>query len=130
MTTAEATRAATASPAAALLDRSLVFVTGKGGAGKTTVAAALGLAAAARGCRTMVCDLAGSGQLARAFGTRAAAAGATAIGECLWSLSVDPQRALEEWLRRQPGGAAAVAVLTRSSAFEHFVAAAPAPRSS
>ena len=43
----------------------------------------------------------------------------------LWSLSVDPQEALEEWLRRQPGGAAAVAVLTRSEAFAHFVAAAP-----
>jgi hypothetical protein len=125
MTTAEATRAASASPASALLDRSLVFVTGKGGAGKTTVAAALGLASAARGRRTVVCDVAGSGRLRRAFGKESAAAGATPIAEGLWSLSIDPQDALEEWLRRQPGGAAAVAVLTRSQSFAHFVAAAP-----
>jgi len=35
-----------------LLDRTLLYVTGKGGVGKTTVAASLGLAAAARGRRT------------------------------------------------------------------------------
>ena len=128
MTTAEAVRES-AAPAPGivpeLLERSLLFVTGKGGAGKTTVAAALGLAAAARGRLTVVCDLAGSHQLAGAFGRPAASHEAVALGAGLWSLSVEPQEALEEWLRRQPGGAAAVAVLTRSSVFEHFVAAAP-----
>src|SRR3954462_15124449 len=37
---------------ALLRDRSLLYVTGKGGVGKTTVAAALGLAAARTGRRT------------------------------------------------------------------------------
>ena len=45
-------------PVAALLDKRLVFVTGKGGVGKTTVAAALGLAAARRGKRVVLCEVA------------------------------------------------------------------------
>jgi len=44
-----------------------VYVTGKGGSGKTTISGALGLAAAALGRRTIVCDLAGGHNLARAF---------------------------------------------------------------
>ena len=109
----------------ALLDKALVYVTGKGGAGKTSVAAALGLAAAARGRRALVCDLAGSNQLARAFGWSPDARGELRLTERMSSISVDPQEALEQWLRRQPGGAAAVTVLKRSHAFGHFIAAAP-----
>src|SRR4051812_40112840 len=50
-----------ASPArmAALLDKQLVFVTGKGGVGKSTVATALGLLAARRGKRTIIAEVAG-----------------------------------------------------------------------
>ena len=40
-----------------MLERKLVVVTGKGGVGKTTIAAALGLAAAERGLRTIVVEL-------------------------------------------------------------------------
>src|SRR6266576_380370 len=43
---------------AGLLDKHLIYVTGKGGVGKTTVSAALGLAAAAAGRRTIVCEVA------------------------------------------------------------------------
>ena len=71
----------------------------------------------------MICDLAGSEQLARAYGTDDAEE--APLAERLSALSVDPQLALQEWMRRQPGGAAAVAVLTRSRAFAHFMAAAP-----
>jgi anion-transporting ArsA/GET3 family ATPase len=42
---------------APLLDRELLFVTGKGGVGKTTVAASLGLFAARQGKRTLVCEV-------------------------------------------------------------------------
>ncbi|MEA3020870.1 MAG: hypothetical protein QOI47_2394 [Actinomycetota bacterium] len=48
----------------ALLDRRLLFVTGKGGVGKTTVAAALGLLAAREGRRTLVCEVDAKGNLA------------------------------------------------------------------
>jgi CO dehydrogenase nickel-insertion accessory protein CooC1 len=52
----------------ALLAKPLVFVTGKGGAGKTTVAAVLGVAAASSGLRSIVCELGGAQQLPDAFG--------------------------------------------------------------
>jgi anion-transporting ArsA/GET3 family ATPase len=109
--TARATqRAATG----ALLEKDLVYVTGKGGAGKTTVAAALGRAAAASGRRTIVCDVTGGGRPA-----------AIRLAENLWSFSVDPHAALIEWMRTQPGGALAAPLLGRSTAFTHFVDAAP-----
>src|SRR5256885_564333 len=41
-----------------LLDKRLIFVTGKGGVGKSTVAVALGVVAARRGLRTIVAEVA------------------------------------------------------------------------
>jgi hypothetical protein len=108
-----------------MLDRALVYVSGKGGAGKTTVAAALGLAATARGRRVLLCELEGRPQLPAAYGVRHAGHEPVRLTGDLWFVSIDPQRALEEWLRRQPGGALVAGVLTRSAAFGHFVAAAP-----
>ncbi len=99
-----------------LLARDLVVVTGKGGAGKTTVAAALALAAARRGREVLVCELAGQARLAHILG------GAPPAGVS-W-VTIDPQAALEEWLRRQVG-AGPVRVLRHSPAFHYFVAAAP-----
>jgi anion-transporting ArsA/GET3 family ATPase len=106
-----------------LLDRHLIYVTGKGGVGKTTVSAALGLAAAARGRRAIVCELAEQHHMSKLF----AAVGSdreVRLADDLYAISVDPQAALEEWLGRQVGGAA-LKVLTRSHAFQYFVAAAP-----
>ncbi|MGH9296534.1 MAG: ArsA-related P-loop ATPase, partial [Acidimicrobiales bacterium] len=50
-----------------LLSRRLLFVTGKGGVGKTTVAASLGLLAAEQGKRTLVCEVEPKGDLSVAY---------------------------------------------------------------
>jgi anion-transporting ArsA/GET3 family ATPase len=117
---------ATTSPP--VLGRQLVFVTGKGGVGKTTVAAALGLAAAARGRQAIVCELGGQAHLARTFG-RTPPAGGTELrlAPRLSSLSIDPDAALMEWIARNVGRPAA-ALLGRSHAFGYLVAAAPGAR--
>jgi anion-transporting ArsA/GET3 family ATPase len=50
-----------------LLARRLLFVTGKGGVGKTTVAAALAQLAAHRGAKVLVCEMDAKGSLAGAY---------------------------------------------------------------
>jgi len=108
-----------------LLERTLLYVTGKGGVGKTTVAAALGLAAAARGRRTIVCEVAEQDRVSRAFAREGVRREAEVeLAENLWAISIDPNEALKEWLGRQLGGPA-LRLIIGSSAFQHFVAAAP-----
>jgi anion-transporting ArsA/GET3 family ATPase len=51
----------------ALLDRRLLVVTGKGGVGKTSVAAGLALLGAEQGKRTLACEIDAKGDLADAF---------------------------------------------------------------
>jgi anion-transporting ArsA/GET3 family ATPase len=109
----------------ALLDRTLLYVTGKGGVGKTTVAASLGLAAAARGRRTIVCEVAEQDRVSRAFAREGVQREQEVeLSENLWAITIDPNAALREWLGRQLGGPA-LRLITGSSAFQHFVAAAP-----
>ena len=110
---------------ASLLDRPLIYVTGKGGVGKTTVAAAIGMAAAKAGKRTIVCEVAEQDRMSRAFSREGVGhEEESELAENLWATSISPQRALEEWLGRQVGGRF-VKTLTHSSAFQYFVAAAP-----
>jgi anion-transporting ArsA/GET3 family ATPase len=106
-----------------LLDRHLIYVTGKGGVGKTTVAASLGLAAAARGRRTIICEVGEQHHMTTVL-ANVDAEHEEEIADGLFAISVDPQHALEEYLGRQVGGAA-LKVLLRSQAFQYFVAAAP-----
>src|SRR3954466_14322392 len=112
-----------------LLDKALLYVTGKGGVGKTTVSAALGLAAAAAGRRTIVCEVAAQERVSRAFQREGVEREVEVqLAENLWAITIDPNLALQEWLSKQLGGGAPVRLMARSSAFQYFVAAAPGAR--
>ena len=111
---------------ALLQERRLVYVTGKGGVGKTTVAAALGLAAAEAGRRTIVCEVAEQDRVSRAFRREGVTAETEVqLADNLWAITIDPTKALQEWLAKQLGGGAPLRLMTRSHAFQYFVAAAP-----
>jgi anion-transporting ArsA/GET3 family ATPase len=107
---------------ASLLERKLLVVTGKGGTGKTTVACALGLIAARRGLRTIVAEVGEQHRLAALFGVEGGEE--VQLEESLWSTSIDPGRAMIEWLGAI-GGRLPARVLAASSTFQYFAAAAP-----
>src|SRR3954454_22949262 len=114
-------------PVPLLFDKRLVVVTGKGGVGRTTVAAALGLAAARQGKRTMVAEVAQQERMSRAFRREGVGYSETELADNFWAMSVDPQHALDEYLTQQVGGALGN-VLFHNRIFEYFVAAAPGVR--
>jgi anion-transporting ArsA/GET3 family ATPase len=108
-----------------ILDRQLVVVMGKGGTGKTTIAAAAGLAAARRGRRTVVVEVAEQQRLLGLFGESARGHEEVQLERNLFGLSVDPRRAMEEWLRHQLHSGALAGLLGGSRLFQLLTAAAP-----
>lgn len=109
-----------------LWERRLRFVLGKGGAGKSTVSAALGLAEARAGKRVLVCEVAGQHRIARLFRVpEALEEQAVELAPGLSVVSIDPERATEEYLAGQLKVRPVVEMLTRSKAFHTFAAAAP-----
>jgi anion-transporting ArsA/GET3 family ATPase len=123
---------------ASLLEHKLIVVTGKGGAGKSTIAAALGLLGARGGLRTIVVEVGQQDQLARFYsdpasqpdqrdsttGAPQAAGTEIELGPNLWSLSLDPELDLIDWMR-DLGGRLSARVLASSSSFQYLAAAAP-----
>jgi len=112
-----------------LLERRLAVVLGKGGVGRTTVATALGLAAARHGRRALVVEVAGESRLPRLFGTEPRAEGAEIpLLPGLTSLSIHPQRVLEEYLVLTLKVRALAERLADSRAIGYLTAAAPGLR--
>ncbi|MCL2396116.1 MAG: AAA family ATPase [Acidimicrobiaceae bacterium] len=127
-----------------LLDRRLIFVTGKGGVGKTTVASALALLAAERGSRTLLCEVDAKGNVADFFDTGRTGpdqatpdqAGPSArlgfaereVLPNLWAMSMDTEASLQQYLRLQlkMGFVTRVGPLARM--FDFVASAAPGVR--
>jgi anion-transporting ArsA/GET3 family ATPase len=108
-----------------LLDRKLLFVTGKGGVGKTTLAAAIATHAAESGRRVIVAEVGAQSRLAEMFGHEPPTDGVPIVLEPgLSSMTVDPDQALLEWLQTL-GGRISGKILASSGTFQYFAAAAP-----
>jgi anion-transporting ArsA/GET3 family ATPase len=113
-------------PVSQLLDKRLLFVTGKGGVGKSTVAIALGLVAARRGLRTIVAELAAQERVQRAFDHKGELFRELEVARDLFTISIDPQNAMEEYLRLKVGPLGYA--LGSSRLFHAFAMATPGMR--
>jgi anion-transporting ArsA/GET3 family ATPase len=83
----------------ALLDLDLLWVTGKGGVGKTSIAAALADVAARSGRRTLVCEMDAKGALAAALGEDDLGFEPAEVSPNLHAMTMSTEDALREYLR-------------------------------
>ncbi len=112
-------------PVTDLLDKRVVFVTGKGGVGKTTVAVGLGLRAAAEGKRTIVCEVSSQENASRMFEHTEVGFHEVEMEENLWSISIDPDESMREYVLLQLKVRAMRDMLFRSRIFNYLAAATP-----
>jgi anion-transporting ArsA/GET3 family ATPase len=108
-----------------LLDRRLLFVTGKGGVGKTTIAAALALLGAQQGKRTLVCEVDAKGNLADFYETKPFRFRAREVEPGLFGMAMDTEESLNEYLKLQLRIPVVARVGPLAKAFEFVATAAP-----
>jgi anion-transporting ArsA/GET3 family ATPase len=80
-----------------LFDRRLVILAGKGGVGRTTVAAAFARAAARRGKRVLLAQTKSKERLSHLFGVPSLGTELTKLCDNVWGVNMTPQAALREY---------------------------------
>jgi len=112
--------------AADLLGRRLLFVVGKGGVGKTTVASALAIEAARRGSRTLLVEVDGVGRAAQIFDAAVRPPGEVVqLGPALFLMNVEGSASLAEYLMMTVPVKRVLQGVLNSKVYQYFVAAAP-----
>jgi len=106
-------------------DVRLIFVTGKGGVGKTTVAAALGQHAAQSGRRTLIVETATDGRLENLFTNHRRAGARYHLASNLDSVRLDARELVEEYFSELLRFSFLSKRLLGSSTFNALTAAAP-----
>jgi anion-transporting ArsA/GET3 family ATPase len=113
---------------AALAQKRLLFFAGKGGVGKTTVAATVAFTLARHGKKTLLIELDDSARAARLLGVSSTdehPTGPQPLSPSLFVLSTSGQIALEEYLQLIIPFKPLLRAIVESRAYQYFVAAAP-----
>jgi hypothetical protein len=109
----------------ALLSKRLVVVTGKGGTGKSTVSAALALAAARRGKKVLVCEVVARERVADFFGKPPSGTQIRELLPNLYSVHVRPREAMREYALMTIKYETLYKIAFENAAARYFLAAAP-----
>lgn len=80
-----------------ILERRLLIIAGKGGAGKTTIAAAMGVLAARHSLRVLIAEVEGKGSLSSMLGADALGSEPLELRPDLFAMNISPEEALEEY---------------------------------
>ncbi|HVB92296.1 MAG TPA: ArsA family ATPase [Acidimicrobiales bacterium] len=111
-----------------LLQLKLLFVTGKGGVGKTTVAAALAQLAAEHGKRVLVCEVDAKGDLSSLFEAPPTDFTPREVSPGIWSMSMDTEASLREYLKLHLRIPVVGRIGPLAKAFDFVATAAPGVR--
>ncbi len=109
----------------ALLDRRLVVVTGKGGTGKSTLSAAIALAAARKGKKVLVCEVVARERVADFFGRPPSGTQIKELLPNLYSVHVRPREAMREYALMTIRFETLYKIAFENPAARYFLAAAP-----
>lgn len=122
---------------ASLLDRRLLFVTGKGGVGKSTVATAIAWLAASEGKRVLLCEFDAKGDLLRSLSDPGSTRSAPPqpltfepreVQPRLFAMVMDPEASLKEYLKINLRIPFITKIGALSTAFDFVANAAPGVR--
>jgi anion-transporting ArsA/GET3 family ATPase len=111
-----------------LLDLKLLFVTGKGGVGKTTVASALALLASTRGKRVLICEVDAKGDVAGFYEAPPTTFNETEVLPGLFAMTMDTEASLREYLKLQLRIPVVGRIGPLAKAFDFVATAAPGVR--
>ena len=111
-----------------LLSRRLILVTGKGGTGKSSFAAALGLLAASRGHRTVVVEVDSFHPALTDLLGVVPAFQPVSAGPALWVSNATWQQSLEDWLERTVPAVGIVKLILNNRVVQVFLDATPGAR--
>ncbi|HCY88605.1 MAG TPA: hypothetical protein DHV36_25945 [Desulfobacteraceae bacterium] len=108
-----------------LMDKRMVFIVGKGGTGKTSITAALGILAEGRGKRVLLVEAGDADHLGALFDGDTLPETPTPLQNNIWGVRINPRAVIDEYVRTFIPNGFLAGTISNSSLFEHLTAATP-----
>jgi anion-transporting ArsA/GET3 family ATPase len=108
-----------------LFEHDIVLMSGKGGTGKSSLAAALATVASASGRKVLLAEMEGRGEIVRSLGVADPGAHEVRVREGLSILSMTPHQAARDYIRLYMGLDRVAPKLLRPGALDQLVGVAP-----